>query len=356
MILLMVYCRWQIFYCLSDDTKKLKIGDEYMKIKKIMAYVLLSAVIFALPACSGKENASNAASTKSTESETTQLSEESKESAQTEPVKAGSETEQKNTQGKGTDGKYIMKELSFKRGDFNIYGQIYLPGDGTGTYPTVIIGHEFGANHNSVAKYAEMFSKSGIAAYIFDFYGGGNSIKSDGTMLDMSVFTEVDDMNAILDRIKEQDFADQKNIFLMGASQGGLVAAITASERGTEIGGLVMFYPALSIPDDGRARFKSIDEIPDKVSALGVTISKKYYEDIFNLDVYNTINKYTGDVLIVHGDSDGLVPVSFSERAVEVYSSAKLIKIPKANHGFNGEDAKQAGQEAIKFITDHLKK
>ncbi len=316
-----------------------------MKIKKIAILALLSAIIFALPACSSKENANNMSSTKAEESETTttQLSEMSK-----------TETETEIENKKETDGKYIMKELSFKRDDLNIYGQIYLPGDGTGKYPTVIIGHEFGANHNSVAKYAEMFSKSGIAAYIFDFYGGGNSIKSDGTMLDMSVFTEVDDMNTILDKIKEQDFTDTKNIFLMGASQGGLVAALTASERGSEIGGLIMFYPALSIPDDARARFKSVDEIPDKVSALGVTIGKKYYEDILNLDVYNTINKYTGDVLIVHGDSDGLVPVSFSERAVKAYSSATLIKIAGANHGFNGNDANQAGQEAIKFITNHL--
>ena len=56
------------------------------------------------------------------------------------------------------------------------------------------------------------------------------------------------------------------------------------------------------------------------------------------------------DVLILHGDADNIVPLSYSEKALEVYSSARLEVFPGAGHGFYEEDAKRA----IELITEYL--
>ncbi len=256
--------------------------------------------------------------------------------------------------GEQSTGTFVVNELRLKRKDLSIFGQIYLPGDGAGIYPTVIIGHEYGADHNSVAQYAEIFAKAGFAAYVFDFCGGGSTSRSDGTLLEMSVMTEVADMKAVLDQILAQNFVDRKNVFLMGASQGGLVAALTAAERAADLKALILYYPALVIPDNARARFSSVQDIPERNDNLGIIVGRPYFADVLNLQVYNTIGAFTKDVLIIHGDSDRLVPIAGSERAINVYPSATLIPIEGADHVFHGKHAVQAGLKTVDFLQAHL--
>lgn len=53
--------------------------------------------------------------------------------------------------------------------------------------------------------------------------------------------------------------------------------------------------------------------------------------------------------MLIHGDEDAIVPLSYSQRAVDVYPSARLEVIEGAGHGFYGEDA----QLAIAYITEY---
>ena len=54
-------------------------------------------------------------------------------------------------------------------------------------------------------------------------------------------------------------------------------------------------------------------------------IGRVYGEDAVSFDIYDVMTAYKGDVLILHGDKDMIVPLSYSERAVEVLENAKLI-------------------------------
>lgn len=309
----------------------------------------LSLAVSAVSACSS--SASNgAASTAASVAETEQTAAASAE------VEADNTTNADTTADTAAskENDFIVRELSATRDDLNIYGEIYLPGDGSGVYPTVVIGHEYGADHNNVSQYAEMFASSGVAAYIFDFCGGSSTSRSDGSLLEMSVMTEVADMNAVLDMIRAEPFTDPDHLFLMGASQGGLVAALTAAEREADIAALILYYPALVIPDTARAQYSDPDDIPETFNNLGITVGKPYYADILDVDVYGTIGNYTKDVLIIHGDSDSLVPIASSEQALQSYPSAELIPLEGANHVFHGEDAVKAGELTLDFITEHL--
>ncbi|MDD3278688.1 MAG: alpha/beta fold hydrolase [Lachnospiraceae bacterium] len=252
-------------------------------------------------------------------------------------------------------GGFMIKELCFKRQELQIYGKIYLPGDGTGVYPTVIFGHGFGSNHTFKKNYAQMFADAGIACYIFDFCGGGRESKSDGEMLQMSVETEKEDMAAVLDGMLTQDFVDKRYVYLMGASQGGFVAATLAPERQNQIRGLILLYPAFIIPDDARKRFPRGTEVPESYSVMGNRIGRRYQEDAERLEIYEIIREYTGNVLIIHGDCDEIVPLSYSERAKEVYHHAQLITLQGAGHGFSGADEQTAGKEAVLFVQRYSK-
>ena len=53
--------------------------------------------------------------------------------------------------------------------------------------------------------------------------------------------------------VRNLSYTDSEKILLMGCSQGGFVSALVAAKNNFPIEKLVLFYPALCIPDDARA-------------------------------------------------------------------------------------------------------
>lgn len=54
--------------------------------------------------------------------------------------------------------------------------------------------------------------------------------KSDGNTTDMSVLTEVKDLEAVIEYAESKTYTNSSKILLMGCSQGGFVSAITAAK------------------------------------------------------------------------------------------------------------------------------
>ena len=126
---------------------------------------------------------------------------------------------------------------------------IYVPENAGEKLPAVIFSHGFGGNYRVGAQYAEILAENGYAVYCFDFCGGSPGSRSDGSTLEMSVFTEKDDLDAVIETIRGLDYIDGDNIFLMGSSQGGAVSAIAAAERKEDIRGMILLYPAFVLAD-----------------------------------------------------------------------------------------------------------
>ena len=257
----------------------------------------------------------------------------------------------KKKENSGMTVKYKMQELGFIRDGKKIYGRIYLP-EGDGPFPATIMGHGFGANLSMMEGYAKSFAENGIAAYVFDFIGGGHDIKSDGKMTEMSVLTEAADMNTVLDGILALDIIDKNNIFAMGGSQGGFVATYIAGTRPEDIKGLIALYPAYVLQDDARKRTGNGTEFFDTFSVMGNTISRLYDEDALSFDIYDIMKNFKGNALLIHGTADQIVPYSYSERAVDTLPSARLITIEGAGHGFGGKDDEYATRCAIDFVKE----
>ena len=246
------------------------------------------------------------------------------------------------------------KELDLKSGDNKIYGMMYTPEDGKEKHPTVILCHGFNTNADMVDIYGKAWAKKGYLCYAFDFCGGSLGSRSDGSTTEMSVLTEVQNLSDVMDQVKELDQVDSSNLFLMGQSQGGFVAALTAAKRADEVRALVLYFPALSIPDGRRSLYSSLDEVPDEEETMGMKIGRIYTEDVYDMDPYSEITKYHGDVLICHGDKDQVVDLSYSEKAVEAYDHAELKVIPYAEHGFQAKTAKQATEYTLEFLDAHV--
>ena len=244
---------------------------------------------------------------------------------------------------------FKVEEQNFQRKDMKISGALFIP-DRASPVPLVILSHGFGGNRGSVKGYAESFAEHGIAAYIFEFIGGGEHIKSDGKMTKMSVLTEAEDLIVIFDNLKTDARFKAEQIFLFGESQGGFVSTYVAAKRPADVAGLVLLYPAFVIHDYVRRRTPDPERIPDTMRLLGKTVGRIYNKDALSFDIYTLMPQYSGKTLIIHGSADSLVPLSYSERAVKTFPDAKLITLDGAGHGFYGDARTEAAQAAVKFV------
>ena len=244
---------------------------------------------------------------------------------------------------------FTVQEYSFQRKGMKISGELFIP-DRASPVPLVILSHGFGGNRGSVKGYAESFAEHGIAAYIFEFIGGGDHIKSDGKMMEMSVLTEAEDLIVIFDNLKADARFKAEQIFLFGESQGGFVSTYVAAMRPADVAGLVLLYPAFVIHDYVRRRTPDPERIPDTMKLLGKTIGRIYNRDAMSFDIYALMPQYSGKTLIIHGSDDSLVPLSYSERAIKTFRDAKLITLDGAGHVFYGNAMRKAAEAAVKFV------
>ncbi|MBO4926508.1 MAG: alpha/beta fold hydrolase [Clostridia bacterium] len=250
-------------------------------------------------------------------------------------------------------GTFSVKEILLERDGSKIWGKLYLP-EGDAPLPLVICCHGFGGNHEHVKPYAEAFARNGIAAFAFDFVGGGFGSRSDGTMKEMSVLTEAADLCAVMDRMKEMPQINPEQIFLLGASQGGFVSSYVAGIRPDDVAGVIALYPAYVLQDNAWKQTPDPEAIPETISLMGVTLGGIYNRDAQSFDIYDVMKDYPGKVLILHGTVDSIAPISYSERAVETFPDAELIRYEGSNHGFMGQDLIRSENESIAFVQEIL--
>jgi len=244
-----------------------------------------------------------------------------------------------------------MEEVLINGSMGQIYGVLTMPEAAT-PVPLIILSHGFGGNLIGNRDYADYFVVQGFATYNFDYCGGGMASKSAGTMREMSVLTEAEDLNAIIDHF--QGDPRFRCILLWGASQGGFVSAYVSAHRPKDVKAVVLEFPAIVLQDDAKERARPDGSFPETSDVMGNTIGRKYNEDAISFDLYDIIGAYTGPVLILHGDKDPIVPLRYSERAAGVYMSAELIVYPGQGHGFMGTYRDEAKKAEAEFFRRNL--
>lgn len=251
---------------------------------------------------------------------------------------------------------YCVTPFECRRGDLTIRGTQYRPaGD---NLPVAIVCHGFMAWQRTVRQYARFLAELGYCAYSFDFCGGSalNMGKSDGKTTDMSVLTEVQDLEAVISHVRGLPYTGE-SLLLMGCSQGGLVCALTAAKHPGLVNRLVLFYPALCIPDDARAGKMMMAKfdpksIPETFRCGFMKLGRCYAADVMEMNPLDEIKSYSGPALIVHGTDDRIVPVDYSRRAHKCYENAQLRLIEGGAHGFSRKHDAMAMEHIRDFLAE----
>ena len=223
--------------------------------------------------------------------------------------------------------------------------------------PMVLLCHGFMGNKDGALenRIANLLSERGIASIRFDFNGHG---QSEGRFQDMTVPNEIVDAKKVIDYVRALPYVS--SVAISGHSQGGVVAAMTAGELGSDkIKAVVLLAPAAVLRDDairGSTMGATYDpfNLGEYVELFrGLKLGAEYIRTAFSLPIYETSAKYQGPALIIHGTGDRVVPYTYGERFHQIWPTSKLQIIDRADHGFS-QQIEQVATTTAEFLSQAL--
>lgn len=180
---------------------------------------------------------------------------------------------------------------------------------------------------------AKALAKEGIASIRFDFDGHGNS---EGRMVDMTIANELADAKAIWDYAVALPYVN--GISLLGHSQGGVIASMTAGNNDVDPETLILLAPGAVIKEacqGGHFFGNAFDpkDPPEYIKCFHhFKLGRDYMLQTQELDIYGTSENFQGPVCIIHGSEDGIVPLWCSEKYDAIYSDSEMHLVDGENH------------------------
>lgn len=144
----------------------------------------------------------------------------------------------------------VERNVSFQTGGVTLYGTVCLP-KGEESVPIVLFVHGSGpldrdentnaGKLNVFNQIAHFLSDSGIGSFRYDKRGCG---KSSGNYLTAGHFDFVSDAQAAVSYLKENDFGKSAKIYVLGHSEGCLIAPQVAKLE-KNVSGIILLCPFL---------------------------------------------------------------------------------------------------------------
>ncbi len=220
----------------------------------------------------------------------------------------------------------------------NLHTRLDMPHSHNGKCPLVIVIHGFTGHmeERHITATAETFNDLGYATLRVDMYGHG---RSGGQFRNHTLFKWMTNTMTVIDYARTLDFVT--DLYLCGHSQGGLTVMLAAALKQDVIRGIIPMSPAVTIPEDARRgnvlglEFDP-DHIPEEVSfPNGFVLSGNHIRVSQMIRVEDAIDRYTGPVLLIHGEMDETIPVQASVDAAKRYQNAQLVIIPGETHCYD---------------------
>ena len=204
--------------------------------------------------------------------------------------------------------------------------------------PMVVFCHGFGGTKEGplFELITDSLQKHGIASIRFDFNGHG---ESEGKFEEMTVPNEINDAKKVIEYVRDLRYVSK--IALVGHSQGGVVASMTAGEMGSDISAVVLMAPAAVLRDDAirgstfGKQYNPLDP-PEYVELWGPQrLGRNYIKTAFSLPIYETAANYHGPALIIHGNGDRIVPYTYGLRFHQQWKGSEYVLQEYFDHGFS---------------------
>lgn len=204
--------------------------------------------------------------------------------------------------------------------------------------PLVIVIHGFTGHmeERHIIAVSQALNEVGFATLRVDMYGHGSS---GGRFEDHTLYKWLTNAMTVIDYARSLDFVT--DLYLCGHSQGGMTVMLAGAMKHEFIKGIIPLSPAWMIPAGARngtllGQVFDPDRIPDVLPGFGESgLKGNYIRVAQTIHVEEAIDRFTGPVLIVHGDQDEAVPVEYGIQAAERYQNCKLVLIPGDTHCYD---------------------
>jgi uncharacterized protein len=234
-----------------------------------------------------------------------------------------------------------MEPLDFRLDDRTIRGTLHLP-QAADAAPAIVLCHGFSGNRtefgHTFVRLGRRLAERGIAAYRFDFAGGGDS---DGEYGDITVSDQVSQTLAALDAVGAVPGVDASRLSLLGMSLGGLTVSLAAAKR--EVRCLGLWAPAaIAVAPEVNVRRRAIIAEHGYDDFGGTPIFQRYVEDAETIDAFADAQGHTGPVLLAAGSEDGIFAPGVFEGYQKIYGDQlEHHRLDGVGHGFETVPARE---------------
>lgn len=247
-----------------------------------------------------------------------------------------------------------MDKVSIVNAKRTIPAIIMIP-KGEGPFPAVVMNHGHGGSkeeHGGFTSLAKAFLNEGIASIRMDFPGCGESEES---FIENYISNMVSDSNASLNYLLDNYNIDKERLGILGYSMGGRVALTLVKEGDSPYKSMGLLAPSTDLGEDVAKKFiggeEAYNSLYEKILEKGYLefpseymkeqiLSKEWIKEMENSHPQEDVNKFKGDMLLIYGGEDTVVPIEENKKLLEAFPDMKEIFIKNADHsyGFNGEN------------------
>ncbi|MBM7693866.1 pimeloyl-ACP methyl ester carboxylesterase [Peribacillus deserti] len=205
--------------------------------------------------------------------------------------------------------------------------------------PLVIICHGFIGSKTGVdrlfVKAAEKLTAENFAVLRFDYYGCG---ESPGQYGDTGLCDLIDQTQRVIDYSLSLNFIDTERVFLLGHSLGG-AASVLALESESRINKLIL-WSAVGFPYKDITSILGSDEVlnlmeGETIEYSGYHFTRKYIDSLLKHSPVDSLKKFQGDALIIHGSDDDVIPCKYSLLYKDIIKNSEIHIVEGANHTYS---------------------
>lgn len=239
--------------------------------------------------------------------------------------------------------------VSFEVGGHRVVGTLRLAVSANA--PIIVLLHGFGGTRHELVisqtgagiftHTAEKLASLGFSSLRIDFRGVG---ESGGRFQDATYSRQIEDCIAAMDFVSDLPSGGPKAIFLLGWSQGGLVAAVAAGRTNrpaavalwTPVGEPKVSFRAL-IGRDGYERALA-SRSPAKIQmpwGASLILGHEFFVDVESMNPLDEIAKYHGPVFIAEGSLDTAIPLGTAAKFAQAHSGTNQVWVAPMDHIFN---------------------
>ncbi len=252
-----------------------------------------------------------------------------------------------------TEDRPGVTHIAIQRGGLTLRGVLEKPTPGPA--PLVLMCHGFGGRMDAqpggyFQAWSDALTAAGLATLRFDFNGHG---ESDGAFRDMTPYNEIEDAAAFLRYALA--LPDVTEVYLLGHSQGGVIAGMLAGYYHDVVKKLVLLAPAASLKTDaleGTCMGVKYDprRIPEVVQIGPNPVGGLFYRMAQTLPIYEVTGQFAGPALAFIGGQDKVVHASAIRRYGEALPRCVVKEWPTLDHGLGGAEQEDARQAVVAFL------